>query len=73
MSNWALTPYLYSRISNWYAVNGALSGTVGVVTTSDLRITLNLVDKYWLGGDIVWMGLDSTPSLNDINTPGRSS
>jgi len=46
MSNWALTPYLYSRISNWYGSNGYAYQAFTTPSVSNLRVTLILAENY---------------------------
>jgi heme/copper-type cytochrome/quinol oxidase subunit 2 len=73
MSNWALTPYIYSRISNWYSINNYLSNTLGDTNVHDLRLVLELSRSYWQSNNITNMNSEYTPSITDINTPGAGS
>jgi len=73
MSNWALTPYLYNRLSNWYALNGYTSYLTASIDVSDLRVVLGLSNRYWTSPTLINPTNNFTPSLSDINTPGRGT
>jgi len=73
MSNWALTPYLYSRISSWYTSNDLFSSLFGKPTLHDLRVNLEIVSGYDSEPSSMDVLRETTPSFNQISTPGRSS
>lgn len=73
MSNWALTPYMYNRLSNWYSLNGYIGNTLGLQDIENLRLTLKLTTKYWANAVLDTTIHQPTPSLNDHLTPNRSS
>jgi len=73
MSSWALTPYLYSRISNWYSTSGYTLQAFDDTSVSSVRALLNLSNKYWLRPNITYVSTQSTPTLGAVNTPGRAS
>lgn len=73
MSNWALTPYIYNRLSNWYSINSYIGNTLGTQDVDSLRLTLKLSSKYWTNSILDPTLHQATPSLNDHLTPNRSS
>ena len=73
MSNWAYTPYFYSRVSNWYKVNNIFNPLMADFSIHSLRMSLELASNYW---DSNVSNNDykttSTPSYSGVNTPNRS-
>ena len=72
MSNWSLSPFFHSRISNWYTNNTFLSN-LWDNQTGGLRISLELSHTYWTNNSFFLNTTELTPSFSQINTPGRSS
>ena len=73
MSNWALTPYLYNRLSNWYANNSFVATTYNTPSVSNLRVLLGASKNYWISGSEIAIKSLYTPSFSEVNTPNRSS
>jgi hypothetical protein len=74
MSNWAYTPYFYSRVSNWYKVNTLFNPLMSNFSVNSLRLSLEVASNYWEDNTSNNDNkLTSTPSFSGINTPNRSS
>jgi hypothetical protein len=74
LSNWARTPYFYSRIANWYQTPKKLQSLFTHNSLLTLKVSLRNAHTYW--DDISYSGFvtsKSTPSLSGVNTPLRSS
>lgn len=74
LSNWARTPYFYSRISNWYQTPSQLQSLFTHSSLQTLKISLVNSHCYWEA--LTYKGFTtqkSTPSLSGVNTPLRSS
>jgi hypothetical protein len=74
MSNWAFTPYFYSRVNNWYNVN---------TLNDSIFINKNLYSTRFFLTNSSWYWTDlsktqststlSTLSYSNVNSPSRSS
>ena len=73
MSNWAFTPYFYTRVSNWYKVNTIFNPLMADFSISSIRLSLELASNYWEGNISNNDSYVSTPSYSGTNTPNRSS
>jgi heme/copper-type cytochrome/quinol oxidase subunit 2 len=74
LSNWARTPYFYSRVSNWYKTPNNLNSLFDETSLKNTKTSLIMAHKYWSevsnNGFITNL---STPSTSGVSTPGRSS
>ena len=74
MSNWAYSPYFYSRISNWYKTSTTASSLFGESTLSSTKIALKHSSSYWMSTGVSdYTTTKSTPSYSGVNTSARSS
>lgn len=74
LSNWANTPYFYSRISNWYQTPKQLQSLFTNNSLSNLKVSLLNSHTYWESPSYVgFTTTKATPSLSGVNTPLRSS
>lgn len=74
MSNWAYSPYFYSRISNWYKTSTTSSSLFGESTLQSTKVALKHSYSYWDStGTADYVSSESTPSYSGVNTSGRSS
>lgn len=73
MSSWALTPYIYNRVSNWYYLNGNLSNISNVNDVYNLKISLKFFDNSWNNSYYMYPSIQEySPTINDINAPARA-
>jgi len=73
ISNWSTSPFLYTRLSNWYASNGLTSHLFNNYTTKNVWFSLKLSNNYWETEYNIQYLSKLTPSYTDISTLGRSS
>ena len=74
MSNWAYSPYFYSRISNWYKTSTTSSSLFGESTLQTTKVALKHSSTYWTStGHVDYVSTESTPSYSGVSTSGRSS
>lgn len=74
MSNWAYSPYFYSRISNWYKTSTTASSLFGESTLESTKTALKHSRNYWTStGSVDFVSSASTPSYSGVNTSARSS
>ena len=74
MSNWAYSPYFYSRISNWYKTSTTSTSLFGESTLQSTKVALKHSYSYWTSvGSIDYVSSQSTPSYSGVNTSARSS
>jgi len=74
MSNWAYSPYFYSRISNWYKTSTTSSSLFGESTLQSTKVALKHSYSYWDSvGSTDYVSSQSTPSYSGVNTSARSS
>jgi heme/copper-type cytochrome/quinol oxidase subunit 2 len=74
LSNWARTPYFYSRVSNWYKAPTNLNSLFDDVCLKNTKTSLANASNYWTS--MAYAGFTteiSTPSSSGVNTAGRSS
>lgn len=74
ITNWAYTPYFYSRVSNWYKVNSSTSDLFSESKLATLKSVLKKSHSYWTS-NLSTHNTSSltTPSYSGINTAGRAS
>lgn len=46
MSNWALSPFIYNKLGNWYASDSTTRYTINPTQLSSTVTTFNLVSTY---------------------------
>lgn len=74
MSNWAYSPYFYSRVSNWYKTSTTSSSLFGESTLQTTKVALKHSSTYWTStGYVDYVATEPTPSYSGVNTSGRSS
>ena len=74
MSNWAYSPYFYSRVSNWYKTSATSSSLFGNSTLQSTKTALKHSYSYWNSTSSVdYVSSQSTPSYSGVSTSGRSS
>ena len=74
LSNWARTPYFYSRVTNWYKTPKELQSLFTHNSISQLKNSLLNSHCYWNAISYSdFSTSDSTPTLSGVNTPLRSS
>ena len=74
MSNWAFTPYFYSRVSNWYNLNTFNNLLFNNQSLYSTRYLLSNSSWYWSKIDSVQSTSSlSTFSYSNVNAPSRSS
>ena len=71
MPSWALTPYLYTRLSNWYLSDKFVQGTLGKPTLAKLYTRLSRARDF-PNNSITFNHL-TTPSIMDVSSPNRSA
>ena len=74
ITNWAYTPYFYSRVSNWYKVNSSTEDLFTESKLLTLKSSLKKSSAYWTitstAGNTTIL---TTPSYSGLNTSARSS
>ena len=74
MSNWAYSPYFYSRVANWYKTSTTSSNLFGESTLQSTKSALKYSQSYWLSLTLSdYISNEPTPSYSGTNTAGRSS
>jgi hypothetical protein len=74
LSNWARTPYFYSRVSNWYKTPTNLNSLFDEISLKNTKVSLVNASKYWTSPAYKGFTTNiSTPSTSGVNTAGRSS
>jgi heme/copper-type cytochrome/quinol oxidase subunit 2 len=72
MSNWAYSPYFYSRVSNWYKFNDLINSSYS--NLGKTKMLLLASEDYWLSPKLSDSSSSvSTPSISGVSTPARSS
>lgn len=72
MTTWAYTPFLYSRLSNWYANNEFTNTLFNTSSLSQLKTLLATSEVYWSSDNTLNSTIKSTPTHTMFNAPGRS-
>ena len=73
-SNWAFTPYFFSRVSNWYSLDHGIESTNYLSSNLSVRVFLKNSYLYWnsipltLNEQVIF-----TPTYSNINSPARFS
>ena len=74
LSNWARTPYFYTRISNWYKTPVQLQSLFTHGSLSELKSSLVNAHTYWTSNEYLgFTTSQSTPTSSGVNTAVRSS
>jgi len=74
ITNWAYTPYFYSRVSNWYKVNSSTEDLFTESKLSTLKSSLKKASLYWTSNASSNNTTAlTTPSYSGLNTSARSS
>ena len=74
ITNWAYTPYFYSRVSNWYKVNSSTEDLFTESKLSTLKSSLKKASLYWTSNSSSNNTTAlTTPSYSGLNTSARSS
>lgn len=73
-SNWAFTPYFFSRVSNWYNTDISLESTATLYNNLSSRIILKNSHNYWNNNSFNGNKYTLfTPTYSDVNSPARMS
>jgi hypothetical protein len=72
-SNWAFTPYFFSRVSNWYASDLSTENSLNHNYLT-LKLSLKSSHNYWSRNSFVVNKYTLfTPTYSDTNSPARMS
>jgi heme/copper-type cytochrome/quinol oxidase subunit 2 len=73
-SNWAFTPYFFSRVSNWYSQDTATENTSTLANNLSVRVSLHSAYDYWNNTNFSTIKYTPfTPTFSDVNSPARKS
>jgi hypothetical protein len=73
-SNWAFTPYFFSRVSNWYSQDFSTESTSLLNNNLSVRVSLRNSSNYWTNTSFSSVKYTPfTPTFADVNSPARKS